>query len=100
VASLLDIAGTKVAVVQQRAQAKDYVDIDALITGGIDLATQLAAARAVHGAHFAPTPTLKALNYFADGDLPALADEVRRRLMQAAMAVDPLKLPSLDERDA
>ena len=101
VASLLDLAGTKAAVVQQRAQAKDYIDVDALITrGGIDLPTHLAAARAVYGAHFAPTPTLKALTYFGDGDLPTLADAVRRRLGQAAMAVDPLRLPSLDERDA
>lgn len=28
VASLLDLAGTKVAVVQKRAEAKDYLDID------------------------------------------------------------------------
>lgn len=31
VASLLDVAGTKALTVQQRAQARDYVDIDALI---------------------------------------------------------------------
>jgi nucleotidyltransferase AbiEii toxin of type IV toxin-antitoxin system len=98
VASLLDLAGTKAAVVQQRAQAKDYIDIDALITqGGIDLPTHLAAARAVHGAHFAPTPTLKALTYFGDGDLPALADDIKRRLVQAAGAVDPFRLPNLSE---
>ena len=53
IASLLDIAGTKAAVVQQRAQARDYVDIDALIVqGGVDLPTQLAAARAIYGPHF------------------------------------------------
>jgi hypothetical protein len=97
IASLLDLAGTKASVVQQRAQAKDYIDIDALITlAGIDLATQLAAARAVHGPHFAPTPTLKALTYFGDGDLASLPDEVQRRLTRAASAVDPLRLPSLD----
>jgi len=100
VASLIDIAGTKAAVVQQRAQAKDYIDIDALITqGSIDLPTQLAAARGVHGAHFAPTPTLKALTYFGDGDLSTLPDDVKRRLVQAATAVDPLRLPSLERRD-
>jgi hypothetical protein len=99
IASLLDIAGTKAAVVQQRAQAKDYVDIDALISiGGIDLATQLAAARAVYGPHFAPTPTLKALTYFGDGDLPTLGTDIRRRLVDAATAVDPSQLPTL-ERD-
>ena len=97
VASLLDIAGTKAAVVQQRAQAKDYLDIDALMTlGGIDLPTQLAAARGVHGVHFAPIPTLKALTYFSDGDLPTLAADVKRRLVQAATAVDPLRLPNLN----
>ena len=31
VASLLDIAGTKVAVIQKRAEVKDYLDIDALL---------------------------------------------------------------------
>ena len=30
VASLLDLAATKVAVVQKRAEAKDYLDIDVL----------------------------------------------------------------------
>jgi hypothetical protein len=96
IASLLDIAGTKAAVVQQRAQAKDYVDIDALISiGGIDLATQLAAARAVRGPHFAPTPTLKALTYFGDGDLPTLGADIRRRLVEAATAVNPSQLPTL-----
>jgi hypothetical protein len=34
VASLLDLAGTKASVVQMRAEAKDYVDIDALMTTG------------------------------------------------------------------
>ena len=38
IASLLDIAGTKAAVVQKRAEAKDYLDIDALLLQpGIDL---------------------------------------------------------------
>jgi hypothetical protein len=98
IASLLDLAGTKAAVVQQRAQAKDYVDIDALITlGGIDLPMQLVAARAVYGPHFAPTPTLKALTYFGDGDLPSLPDEVKKRLTRAVSAVDPLRLPSLED---
>jgi hypothetical protein len=96
IASLLDIAGTKAAVVQQRAQAKDYLDIDALIAqGGIDLPMHLAAARAVYGPHFAPIPTLKALTYFGDGDLPSLPDAIKRRLAQAARAVDPLQLPTL-----
>jgi hypothetical protein len=96
IASLLDIAGTKASVVQQRAQAKDYIDIDALIAqAGIDLASQLSAARAIYGARFAPTPTLKALTFFGDGDLPTLPGDIKRRLVRAATAVDPLQLPRL-----
>ena len=31
VASLLDLAGTKASVIQVRAQARDYIDMDALM---------------------------------------------------------------------
>lgn len=45
VASLLDLAGTKASIVQVRAEAKDYEDMDALISiGRISLPTSLAAA--------------------------------------------------------
>jgi hypothetical protein len=95
VASLLDLAGTKALVVQRRAQAKDYIDLDALITAGIDLPQALAAARNIYGPAFEPTPTLKALTYFDDGDLTSLPGALRQRLVRAAAAVDPLRLPSL-----
>jgi hypothetical protein len=93
VASLLDIAGTKVAVVQKRAEAKDYLDMDALIQHGIDLPTALAAGRIVYGHGFNPMITLKALSFF--DDLPTLSAEVRQRLSAAVDAVDPVGLPTL-----
>jgi Nucleotidyl transferase AbiEii toxin, Type IV TA system len=93
VASLLDIAGTKAAVVQRRAQARDYLDIDALIRHGIDLPRVLAAGAVVYGRSFNPLITLKALSYF--DDVPALAAEVRERLRAAVEAVDPTRLPVL-----
>jgi hypothetical protein len=93
VASLLDIAGTKAAVVQQRAQARDYLDIDALIRHGIDLPHILAAGAAVYGRSFNPLITLKALSYF--DDVPSLPGEVRERLRTAVAAVDPARLPVL-----
>jgi len=66
IASLLDLAGTKAAVVQQRAEAKDYLDIDAILRDGqIDLPTALAAARIIYGPVFNPQITLKALSFFA-----------------------------------
>jgi Nucleotidyl transferase AbiEii toxin, Type IV TA system len=95
-ANLLDLAATKVAVVQQRAQRKDYLDIDALITvAGIELAAQLAAAQLVYGSAFSAMPTLKALCYYGDGDLTTLPIDVQLRLTQAAARVDPLNLPTL-----
>jgi hypothetical protein len=66
VASLLDIAGTKAAVVQRRAEARDYLDIDALIHHGIGLSLILAAGKVVYARGFNPIITLKALSYFDD----------------------------------
>ena len=63
VASILDIAGTKAAVVQKRAESKDYIDIDTLLGQGIDLPTMLAAGAVVYGKQFNPVVTLKALSY-------------------------------------
>lgn len=99
IASLLDLAASKALVVQHRAQAKDYRDIDALIAAGIDLPQALAAARRAYGEAFTPTPTLKALTFFGDGDLPSLPAEMRKRLVRAATSVDPLRLPSLNRTD-
>ncbi|MBI2228677.1 MAG: nucleotidyl transferase AbiEii/AbiGii toxin family protein [Deltaproteobacteria bacterium] len=93
VAALLDIAGTKAAVVQKRAEVKDYLDIDALLRHGIDLPTILAAGAVVYGRQFNPLVTVKALSYF--DDLPGLPAEVRTRLTAAVAAVDVTRLPAL-----
>jgi hypothetical protein len=94
VASLLDLAATKVAVVQKRAETKDYVDVDALIQSGIELTAALAAARIVYGSQFNPLLTLKALSYF--DDLPTLPRDVRERLSAAVDAVDTASLSMPD----
>jgi len=93
VASLLDIAGTKVAVLQKRAEVKDYLDIDALLQHGIDLPTALSAGQVVYGRNFNPLITLKALSFF--DDLPTLSVEVRQRLTTAVNSVNPAILPLL-----
>lgn len=94
VASLLDLGGTKASVVQVRAEAKDYIDIDALLTDGrIDLPTALAAGRAIYGTQFNPQSTLKALSYFDDGNLRRLTQPVKDRLAKAARDVDLDRLP-------
>ena len=96
VASLVDLAGTKAHVVQARAEAKDYMDIDALIrVGKIDLPTSLAAAQAIFGPDFNPQITLKALSFFDEGNLRGLPDDMKSRLVTAARDVDLDKLPDL-----
>jgi len=90
---LLDIAGTKVAVVQKRAEVKDYLDIDALLQHGVGLPTALASGIVVYGRSFNPMITLKALSFF--DDLPTLPAEVRKRLTVAVDSVDPASLPIL-----
>jgi Nucleotidyl transferase AbiEii toxin, Type IV TA system len=97
VASLLDLAGTKASVLQVRAEAKDYLDMDALMTlGKISLPTALAAGQRLYGSSFNPEVTLKALSYFGDGNLHTLADEVKHRLVVAAREVDLAHLPDID----
>jgi hypothetical protein len=93
VASLLDIAGTKAAVVQKRAQPRDYLDIDALIRHSIDLPRVLAAGAFFYGRSFNPLITLKALSYF--DDVAVRPATVRERLRAAVEAVDPTRLPTL-----
>jgi hypothetical protein len=93
VASLLDVAGTKALTVQQRAQARDYLDIDALMRRGVDLPQVLAAGAAVWGREFNPLLTLRALSYF--GDVASVPGDVQERLRAAVHAIDPVNLPVL-----
>jgi hypothetical protein len=87
VASLIDLAATKIEVIQARAESKDYLDLDALLQRtSIDLTQALAAARTVFGVRFNPQISLKALSYF--GDLPDLPLDVQQRLAACARAVD------------
>ena len=94
VAALIDLAGLKADLVQQRAQAKDFLDLDALIAGGVTLIDAMAAARIIHGDDYRPEITLKALSYFGDGDLPTLGADVRKRLREAVARADLHEIPS------
>lgn len=95
-ASLLDLAVTKVKAIQDRAEAKDYLDIAKLLEEGVDLAQALGAARAIYGEAFNPILSLKALCYFADGDLSSLPEDIRSRLTGAVQKVDPDHLPVVE----
>ena len=96
VASLIDLAGCKVALVTQRAELKDYIDVHTLLTNAnIPLDEMLAAAAIIYGDQFNPLLSLKALAYHEDASLAGLAADVRRDLVVAVRAVDPQNLPVL-----
>ncbi len=96
VASLLDAAACKMAVLPQRAEARDYLDACALLDHGVTLPQMLAAAQAVYGESFNPMLSLKALSYFDDGDLRRLPERVKQTLRNAA--ADVRELPVLVRR--
>lgn len=96
VASLIDLAGMKAAVLPQRVELRDYLDVHALLTkAGISLAEMLAAARIIYGAQFNPLLTLKALAYHDDFTTAELPGSVRDDLGKAATETDFCELPKL-----
>jgi len=97
VAALIDLAGMKAAVVTQRAEVRDYVDIHALLTKAkISLPTMLAAGAVIYGTEFNPLLSLKAIAYHDDPALAELPRNVRRDLIDAVRATNPQKLPVLN----
>ena len=96
-ASLLDLSGFKAAVIYQRAELKDYLDIHALLTkGDIPLAVMLAAAGVIYGREFNPLVSLKAISYHDDPALAGLSPGIRRDLIAAVRQVNVTSLPVLD----
>ena len=94
---MLDLAGTTASVVQIGAEARDYIDVNAMIASGkIDLASALVAGIAIYGSQINLEITLKALSYFDDGDLRRLPEPVKSRLATAAREVDLDRLPDLN----
>lgn len=98
VASLLDVAATKLATIQQRAQARDYEDLAAIVGAGISLAEALGAAAAAYGKEFNGALSLKALTYFADGDLPNLSPSMQAKLRALAGQVSLSQIPLMRAR--
>lgn len=87
IASLIDIAATKVKVVLDRASAKDYIDLCALLENGVSLAEALQAAMAIYGKAYNPLLSLKALSFFEDGDLKNFPKHQQEKLLAAIQTV-------------
>jgi hypothetical protein len=97
VASLVDLAGMKMRVIQARANWKDYVDIHALVTNGVDVPTGLAAALAIDP-KFDPAISIRALLFYGDGSLHRVPADVQRDLTLWAEAVDLARLREFEPR--
>jgi hypothetical protein len=98
VASLDDLMATKLKVLLQRVEAKDYLDIAAMADAGVSVAQGLAVTREMYGPSFQPCECLKALIYFEGGDLDTLAEETRQTLIRAAGTVHELPEVALVSR--
>ena len=89
VASRLDLLATKLKTAQQRAEAKDYIDIDALLRTGLTLRRGIAAAQALYP-DLNPLWTAKTVGWFGEGNLEAaLSPAVKARLLAASADWQP-----------
>ena len=84
IASLIDLFATKLKVVQQRIESKDYADIAAILRAGVTLEDGLAAASALYGLDFQPSEAVRAITCFEGGDLTNLPLADRTLLIQAS----------------
>lgn len=98
IASLIDLTATKLKTIQQRAEAKDYLDLAAALDAGVGLENGLAAAQTIYGPVFNAIAALKALTYFQDGNLPSLPTHVCEQLRRTATAIDLERLPTLQSK--
>jgi hypothetical protein len=96
-ASLLDLAGMKMRLIQMRGSWKDYVDIHALVSHGIDLSMGLGAAKGIDRS-FDPSVSIRALQFYGDGTLDRVPAAMQRDLTRWARDVDLTRLPILQSR--
>jgi hypothetical protein len=97
VASLVDLAGMKMRVIQVRGNWKDYVDLHTLAANGIDVATGLAAAKAIDR-NFDANISVRALQFYGDGTLDRVPAGMQRDLTRWAQAVELEKLPMMQPK--
>ncbi len=85
VASLEDLLATKLKAIMDRAEAKDYRDISAILSAGVSLETALGGFAKMYGKD--PGLPLRAMGFFKDGDLPSLPKSDRNILVTARDSV-------------
>jgi hypothetical protein len=81
VASVEDLLTTKLKAILDRAEAKDYRDISAMLSAHVSLERALGAFAKMYGKD--PGLPLRAIGFFKDGDLPSLPKDDQQRLRAA-----------------
>ena len=94
IAAPLDLLVTKLKALHDRIEAKDYLDIEALLRSGLTLNEGIGAAMALFGRALNPLDTAKAVAWFKDGGLEsALPERTRTYLAAASAGFDPSTKP-------
>lgn len=93
VASKEDLLATKLKAILDRAEAKDYMDIAAMLSAGVSLTRALGAFAQMFGKD--PGLILRAMGYFKDGDLASLPLRVRNALRAARDRVSDIPVVTL-----
>lgn len=97
VASLDDLLATKLKAILDRAEARDYRDIAAMLRRGASLEFGLGAFKTLFKSE--PAAVLRAIGFFEDGDLRSLALADRETLIAARDCVrDVPAVPLVSER--
>lgn len=90
IASPLDLLATKLKVLIQRVEARDYLDVEVLLRSGLTLNQGVSAAQALFPEQLNPMDIAKAVGWFKEGDLDArLPESVKDYLAAASAAFQP-----------
>jgi hypothetical protein len=95
IASMLDLAGTKAKVINQRVELKDYLDIDELLKAGMSLPEIAGAAVAIFRGQVDYATTISAITYFGGRETSEFPDALKSRLRAAAVNAVPAPQPKM-----
>lgn len=84
IASSLDLLATKLKVLLQRIEPKDYLDVEVLLRGGLSLNQGVSAALTLFPDQINPLDIAKAVGWFEEGSLDSLLPDGVRDFLTAA----------------
>jgi len=98
VASSLDLLATKLSTITQRIEARDYVDIAALLRPGLSINEGVAALLALYGTQANALQSIKTLTWYRDGDLDRVLPERVKATLRAATVAFQIETTAMPRR--